>query len=158
MASLDFATAIGLFPLAVALHVADEWLGGFPRWARRFASPAYSDRKYLITHAVAIGGSAAFALLVTTFPAPWLIWLFVASWFAPGVTWNAFFHAGASLRSRELCPGALTGVALYLPLSAALYSELLRERLLSPQALGIALLAAAAFHTLEVRRSVFSRW
>jgi hypothetical protein len=71
LGALAFRDAVLLFPAAVALHVLEEW-PGFPRWARRHASPTYSDRAYLVTHAFAIGGALALALLLRVCSPPWL--------------------------------------------------------------------------------------
>lgn len=154
---IAFRDALLVFPAAVVLHVCEEW-PGFPRWARRFASPSYSDRAYLVAHAVAIGGALAFALLLRTHAPSWLVFAFFALWLLPGLFCNAFFHLGASALSRTYCPGAVTGALLYLPLSVWLASLALGEGLLSAASLGVALAIAAAFHTLEVGHNVFARW
>jgi uncharacterized membrane protein HdeD (DUF308 family) len=151
----SFAACLLAFPPAVALHVADEWLGGFPRWARRFGSPGYSDRVYLRAHALALVGASVLAGLVLTCPRPWLVFAFVSLWFGPGVSCNAIFHLGASLHTRTHCAGVFTGLTLYLPLSLCLYAAALREGALSPRALAAALAIAALFHAFEVRWSVF---
>ena len=154
---LAFRDAVLLFPPAVVLHVVEEW-PGFPRWARYFASPRYSDRAYLYTHAFAILLALTAALLLRAFTAPWLVFAFFAFVFGPGVFCNAFFHAGASLRSGRYCPGAITGIALYLPLSLVLAALATREGLIGAPALAGALAIAAVFHTLEVGHNVFARW
>ena len=154
---LAFRDAVMLFPVAVMLHVLEEW-PGFPRWARRFASPGYSDRAYLVTHALAIGGALALALLLRVYSPPWLLFLFFAFWFLPGVLCNACFHVGASVLSRAYCPGAITGALLYVPLSLWLAHLALDEGLLAAPALGLAGGIAVAFHTLEVGHNVFERW
>jgi len=154
---LGFRDAVLLFPLAVVLHVFEEW-PRFPRWARRFASPRYSDRAYGITHAFAIGSALALALLVRAFPAPWLLFPFFAFAFGPGVFCNALFHAGASLASRTYCPGTVTGLVVYLPLTVWLGTAVVREGLLGAPAFAVALGIASVFHTLEVGRNVFERW
>ena len=56
----SFRQAIVLYPIATAVHVLEEW-PGFPRWARRFASSRYSDREYVITHALTMAGAVAIA-------------------------------------------------------------------------------------------------
>ena len=100
MAIPGFRDAVLLFPLAVVLHVVEEWLG-FPRWARRFASPGYSARAYLFTHALAIALALAAALLARGHPTPWLLFAFFALVFWPGVACNAAFHLGASFITRS---------------------------------------------------------
>jgi hypothetical protein len=154
----SFAECLLAFPFAVALHVADEWLGGFPDWARRFGSARYSDRAYLMTHAMALCGAVALAALLALLTSHWLVFGFIALWFGPGVSWNALFHVGASLRTRTHCAGVFTGAAIYMPLSVALYAAALREGLISPPGLCAALLVAGLFHTAEVGHSVFRRW
>jgi len=154
---LAFRDALLLFPLAVLLHVLEEW-PGFPAWARRFASPRYSDRAYLVTHVCAVALALATTGLLRAFPKPGLVIAFFALCFGPGVFCNALFHTGASLWSRRYCPGALTGLALYLPLSALLAALAVREGLIGVPALGCALGVAAAFHVLEVGHNVFERW
>jgi len=153
----SFRDVVLLFPCAVVLHVVEEW-PGFPRWARRFASPRYSDRAYTITHAFAVTLALAVALLLRAFQAPWLLFAFFAFVFGPGVLWNACFHAGASLASRTYCPGVATGLAVYLPLSLWLGALALRDGLIAAPVLALALVVAAAFHTLEVGHNVFERW
>ena len=155
--SLAFRDVVLLFPLAVALHVFEEW-PGFPRWARRFASPRYSDRAYRATHAIAIALALVSALLLRAFPEPWLVFGTFALVFGPGAFCNAFFHAGASVLSRRYCPGAITGIALYLPLSLALAGLAAREGLIGVPALAAALAIAVVFHTLEVGHNVFEAW
>lgn len=155
--TLAFRDVVLLFPAAAALHVFEEW-PGFPRWARRFASTGYSDRAYLVTHAFAVGGALALAFLLRFFSPPWLLFLFFALWFLPGVFCNAFFHAGASLLSRTYCPGVVTGLLVYLPFSLWLAALAHTEGLIGGPALALAFVVAAVFHTLEVGHNVFERW
>lgn len=157
LAAPGFRDAVLALPALVALHVFEEW-PGFPRWARRFASPDYSDRSYLVTHAVALAGALATALLVRAFPAPWLLFAFFALWLGPGVFCNGFFHLGASWASRRYCPGVVTGVLLYVPYSLWLAALAVHEGRIGGTALALALPIAAAFHALEVGRNVFARW
>lgn len=152
----SFRDALLLFPLAVVLHVLEEW-PRFPAWARRFASPGYSDRAYVVTHVLAISLAVASTLLVRALPTP-LVTPFFALVFGPGVLCNALFHAGASVLSRSYCPGALTGLLLYVPLSALLATLAVREGLIGVPALAGSLVVASVFHVLEVGHNVFGRW
>ena len=155
--NLSFRQAVLLYPVATALHVLEEW-PGFPRWARRFAAPAYSDREYLVTHVVTVLVAVVAAGTLRAFPDPRLVWVFIAFVFGPAVFCNALFHAGASLASRAYCPGVRTGLLLYLPLSCALVALALREGLLSGRSLLVALCLAALCHAAEVGHNVFKRW
>lgn len=155
--SVSFRDAVIAFPLAVAAHVAEEW-PRFPRWARRFASPEYSDREYALTHALAISSAVLVALVLRRCPADWLVFAFFAFAFGPGVCCNALFHAGASAITRAYCPGMVTGLVLYLPLAALVASSATAEGLISWPALALAIVMAAAVHTFDVGHNVFKRW
>ena len=68
------------------------------------------------------------------------------------------FHAAASVGSRTYCPGVMTGVIIYVPLSVLLAGLAMREDLVASSQLPAMLAVALAFHTLEVGHNVFKRW
>lgn len=157
LSATTFQQAVLLYPIATALHVYDEW-PNFPRWARRFASPAYSEREYVRTHVAAVLLATAGAGLLWVAAAPWLVFLFFAFLFGPGVFCNALFHGAASLRTRSRCPGVLSSALLYLPLAGWLAWLAVRDQWLTPRGLLLALVIAAVGHVAEVGHSVFKRW
>jgi hypothetical protein len=157
IANGSFADALALFPIAVALHVYEEW-PRFPQWAQRFGSTTYSDREYIATHVIAIITAIVSALLVRTFPSRAMLFLFFAMVFGPGVFWNVWFHLGGTVLSGTYCPGAVTGLTLYLPLSVLLVVLGLRDGLVTGRLILVALAVAAMFHTIEVGHNVFKRW
>lgn len=154
---MDFRHAVLLLPAVSVFHVMEEW-PRFPRWARRFASDHYSDREYLTIHAVSLGIALTSAVLLYSFPAPWLLFVLTAVVIGPGVFWNSFFHVGATVASRTYCAGVLTGVALYVPLCALLARLAVREALITPPLLAAALGVALVVHVVEVGHNVFKRW
>lgn len=153
----SFDKAVLFFPVVVSLHVLEEW-PGFPRWARRFASPMYSDREYIVSHILAIVLAVGSVVLIRAFPRSWMRYGFLAFMFGPGVFCNALFHAGASALTRTYCPGVLTGLLLYIPLSALLAFLGLRDGLFTATSLITALAVAGTFHIIEVGHNVFKRW
>ena len=152
-----FVDALALFPVVQAAHAWEEW-PQFPNWVRRFASSRYTDREYVITHVLAIASAVAVALVVRAFPNRPVIFAMFAFAFGPGIACNALFHVGATVLSRHYCPGALTSIVLYVPLALWLMVLVVREGLLSPTAVAVALLVAATVHVLEVGHNVFKRW
>ena len=154
---LSFVQVLLLFPLGVSLHVAEEW-PGFPRWARRFASARYSDHEYITTHVGALVLAVSAVGVVRWFPTTTVVFGFLAIVFGPGVFCNAWFHVGATILSRTYCPGVITGVLVYLPLSLMVVVSGVRDGLFTPRLLLAALAIAAIFHTLEVGHNVFKRW
>ena len=153
----SFEHVVVLFPVAQALHVWEEW-PGFPRWARRFASSQYSDREYVITHVAAVSTALLAVLLVRALPNPIVIFGFFALIFGPGVSWNAMFHTGAALRSRTYCPGVVTVLLVYVPLSVVLGVLAVRDGFIGAPTLAAAYALALVFHVLEVGHNVFKRW
>jgi uncharacterized protein with HXXEE motif len=154
---LSLVQVLVLFPLGVALHVAEEW-PGFPRWARRFASAEYSDREYITTHVVAVVLAIGAVGAVRWLPTTPVLFGFLAVVFGPGVFCNAWFHIGATVLSRTYCPGVITGVMVYLPLSLMVVVSGIRDGLFTPRFLLAALAVAAIVHTLEVGHDVFKQW
>jgi Protein of unknown function with HXXEE motif len=154
---ISFRVATFLLPVATALHMVDEW-PGFPKWARSFASPLYSDREYAVSHFITLTGASVIPWLLWVFPYPWVVFLFFLLWLGPGVFSNALFHAGATVFSRTYCPGTATGLLLYLPLSIVLGWLALSEQVLSAPPLLVAFAVAPLLHALEVGHNVFKRW
>ena len=154
---MSFGQAVVLFPLAVSLHVLEEW-PGFPRWARRFASEKYSDREYIVTHILAIVLAVGSVVLIRAFPNNWMLFGFWAFMFGPGIVCNALFHAGATALTRTYCPGVITSLLVYVPLSALLVFLALREGLFTGTLLMAALAVAGILHAIEVGHNVFKRW
>jgi hypothetical protein len=88
---VSFVQVIVLLPIAVALHVREEW-PRFPRWARRFASARYSDREYLVTRGLAVNIALIAVALVRASPTqPIISFVFFATIFGPGIFWNGCF-------------------------------------------------------------------
>lgn len=152
-----FRHAVWLFPPAFLLHVVEEW-PRFTRWAQIHASPQYTRREYNTTHIAGVCASLLSAALVWRFPNSWIVSVFFAFIFVPGVFFNALFHAGVSILTRTYCPGAITAVLIYLPLSILLTELAYTEGLLAPLTLAASLLVAGLFHTWEVGHNVFKAW
>ena len=152
-----FRQAVWLFPPAFLLHVVEEW-PRFTRWAQTHASKQLTRRDYNTTPIAGVCASLLSATLVSRCPNPWMVFVFFAFMFAPGVFFNALFHAGASILTRTYCPGAITAALIYLPLSILLTELAYAEGLLGQFTLAAALLIAGLFHTWEVGHNVFKAW
>jgi hypothetical protein len=155
---MSFGQALVLFPFAVVLHVFEEW-PRFPRSARRFASAAYSDREYCVTHTLAVVFAIGAVAVVRGFPTqPIVLFGFFAIVFGPAAFCNTLFHAGATILTRTYCPGVVSGVLVYVPLSGLFVVLGLRDGLFTSRFLMAAITIAAIVHALEVGHNVFKRW
>ena len=156
-AKLTFRDAVWLFPAAFALHVFEE-RPRFTNWARRNASDLFTQQDYDTIHLAGVIAAIVFAALMWRFPHRVLVFAFFAFVFAPGLFFNTFFHAGATVITREYCPGVITALTLYLPVFFFLSRLAWRENLMSAGALTAALIIGGAFHTWEVGHNVFKAW
>lgn len=103
-----------LLPPAFLLHLVEEWLGGFPAWTLIALGNEVSPERFVLLNATAlllfgIGTLAAFHCAR-------MAW-FAAS-LAALVGLNGVLHTLATLGLGYYSPGTVTGVLLYLPLSA----------------------------------------
>src|SRR5215510_14434738 len=115
LSRLTFRDAIWLFPPAFSLHDLEEW-PRFTSWAKRYASPLFTQQEYNTIHIAGIIASFLFTLLVWRFPNRTVVFVFFAFIFAPSVFFNTLFHAGATVVTHEYCPGVTTTLTLYLPI------------------------------------------
>ncbi len=84
---------------------------------------------------VGIAVSLLAALIVSRFPSRPVVFIFFAFVFTPAVLFNTLFHVGASVLTRSYDPGAITAVAIYLPLFAVITALAYGEGLLGMGAL-----------------------
>jgi hypothetical protein len=154
---LSFRHAVWLFPAAFTLHVIEE-RPAFTQWARKYASDLFTQRDYDKIHFAGIVSAFVLAAVVSHYPNVVIVFLFFAFILAPGLFFNTFFHAGASLMTREYCPGVVTALMVYLPVFFFIAHLAWRESLINAATLPLALVVAAAFHTWEVGHNVFKTW
>ena len=103
---------VWLFPLAYALHVMEEWLGGFPEWLALITGDGISRQTF-----VAINTIAFAAMLVAVRAATKREehgWLAIA--IATLTLVNGLLHILGTLFTGTYSPGLVTGIILYLPL------------------------------------------
>jgi hypothetical protein len=157
LSKVTLREAVWLFPPAFTLHVLEE-SPRFTFWAKRYASPLFTQRDYNTIHVTGIVASLLFTIFVWRFPNPAVVFVFFAFIFAPSLFFNALFHAGATVVTREYCPGVITALTLYLPIFFFVLSVAWRENLLDLRKLILTLLVAGSFHIWEVGHNVFKAW
>ena len=155
--SLNLGQTVWLFCPAFALHVLEEW-PRFTGWAKRYASPHFTQRDYNLIHAAGVVASLLTPLIVWRFPNRPVIFIFFAFVFAPSVLFNTIFHVCTSVLTRSYCPGVITAVVIYLPLFAVITDLAYKEGLLGIGNLLVTLVIAGVFHTWEVGHNVFKAW
>src|SRR5207248_3224607 len=121
---------VWLLPLVFALHIREEW-PAFVAWARKHASARYSKSDYIKVHRAGLIAAFLWGAVIYSFPNRWSTSRFFLVTLAPGLFFNTLFHIGASLRTRTYCPGVITALLLYLPVSVLLTGLAYRDHLLS---------------------------
>jgi hypothetical protein len=101
-----------IFAAAFLLHVADEWLTGFPQWVARILSRPLPDAAFFIMNGIVllliIAGVRAAARDESNG------WMAVT--IATIALVNTAAHAGGAILTRGYAPGLITAVMLYVPL------------------------------------------
>ena len=102
------------FVPAYAIHVAEEWFGGFMTWVAQVAGSAMSDTGFLAINAVAM------LLLVAAVRAASRAdshgWMAVA--IATVFLINTVTHVAGAVLTRSYAPGLISAVVLYVPLGS----------------------------------------
>jgi len=106
--------ATALFPVAYLIHLVEEWAGDLPAWTLAALGAEISMDRFILINAI------AFPLVVLVATAALLYrkaaWLAISLAALFGA--NAILHALATLGFGQYSPGAISGLILYLPLSA----------------------------------------
>lgn len=145
---------------ASCAHVVEEylWPGGFLESAKKVAPQAFEHASFPIVfgvNAAMVTGCLYGALMRRKNPVHGLA-------MASLLFTNSLLHLGASLRLREYVPGLVTGLCLYIPLSAKAFSAYRRsEGYRRSGAAGAALLGlvyhSIPFLAFAVRRALAGR-
>ena len=103
---------VWLFPAAYALHILEEWFGGFPEWFAIVLGNPLPREAFVLLNALALGAMVLAAGMAVRREQHG--WLAVA--IATVVLTNGLLHILSSLWTAAYSPGLFTSVVLYLPL------------------------------------------
>ena len=126
-------------PVVFLLHVAEE-APGFVTWFNSLVAPPISQRLFLSVNAVALAITLVVAFFVAASRDRASVLIGVA-WVGFLMLANAVLHVAATVARGRYCPGVITAVLLYFPVSVLFLRAAARERGLSaPSVLAVALL------------------
>jgi drug/metabolite transporter superfamily protein YnfA len=103
-----------VFPATYALHILEEWWGGFNVWAARLTGVEATPGEFLLWNGVALLSMSASIVLTLRFKS--FGWLLLA--YGTAFLLNALSHLIASLYTTSYSPGLVTGLLFWLPLGA----------------------------------------
>ena len=105
--------AVILLPVAVALHIVEEWFGGFIDWMSLALDVNIEAERFLAVNMI---GLVLFVIgCATAYREPRSVWIGVSLAALVGV--NAIAHTVLSVFVGEYSPGTITGLLLYVPMS-----------------------------------------
>jgi hypothetical protein len=104
---------VWLLPASYALHILEEWFGGFPIWMATVIGSPLPAAAFIVINAVALSAMVLATHAVTRREA--CGWMGVA--IATILFVNALAHVLGTLATRTYSTGLFTSVILYLPLS-----------------------------------------
>ena len=111
LSSVTAREAVWLFPVAIAIYFSEE-APRFAKRARMLISPLYTDAHWRKIHGMGLVSALIFAALVSLWPRPATVFLFLALYLSPMV-FNAVFHITASAFYRSYSPGAVSAALLF---------------------------------------------
>ena len=129
----SFYRLIWLMPAAFALHIVEEYGGGFPGWVTHVVGGAMSAPMFLVNNAffmaVLLALTAWSGIARTTTANAVLI-----AWASANLFWDFLFHVGTVPLFDRYSPGLVTATLLYFPISVAVSWAAVAQHALSPRA------------------------
>ena len=148
-----FRRLIWLMPAAFALHILEEYAGGFPSWVTNVLGGSFNNRAFAINNAafmVIMLGLTGWTSLSTSRLATFLLIV----WASGNIFWDALFHITMTAVLDRYSPGLVTSSLLYVPISLLVGWSSIRSQavslgaLLGALALGAALLGFVIWYGL----------
>jgi hypothetical protein len=137
----DVRTLALALPVVFVLHVVEE-TPLFVTWFNSRVTPQISQGSFFTVNAIAFVITLGIALSLLASRAP-LQGLLAVAWVSFLMLANGLFHLVATVAHASYCPGVITGVFLYLPLSLLFMRTLAREAHLPALGVAVAALAGA---------------
>lgn len=128
-------------PVVFVLHVVEE-APLFVAWFNGRVTPPISQSSFLTVNAIAFVITLGIAVAISASLAP-LQGLVGVAWISFLMLANGLFHLVATVAHGSYCPGVVTGVFLYLPLSLLFMRRVAREAHVPALVVAVVALAGA---------------
>ena len=129
-----------LLPIAYLLHLAEEWFGGFSQWTLEVMGQGIDTERFILVNSLFFVFCVVGSLIAVRIPR--LSWLAVI--FASLFGLNGVLHMLATLGFGQYAPGVITGLVIYLPLSAYVLIEM--KKRLSVPVFNMSIVAGIVLH------------
>ncbi len=148
-----FRRLLWLMPAAFALHIVEEYRGGFPAWVTHVLGGSFNDLAFAYNNAVFFVIMVGLTIWVVRSGSRLAVFLLIA-WTSGNIFWDGLFHVLTTAKFDRYSPGLITSSVLYLPISlivgkATLQSEVLSVKVfLAALAVGLSLLVFVIWYGL----------
>ena len=148
-----FRRLIWLMPAAFALHIVEEYRGGFPAWVTHVLGGSFNGRAFAWNNAAFLAIMTGLTVWVSKSSSRLAAFLLVA-WSSGNIFWDALFHVLTTAQFDRYSPGLITSSVIYLPTSLVIGTAALQSRALGVKAflgalaMGLCLLAFVIWYGL----------
>jgi hypothetical protein len=144
------ALLVWLMPIAYALHIVEEWYGGFPEWFALVIGSPLPRESFIAINAAAFAAMLAAAHAATRKETNG--WMAVA--IATILLVNGVAHIAGTLVTRSYSAGLFTSIVLYLPIAQLVLFRAWSQA--EGPAFGRGVAAGVALHAIVVALAWFA--
>jgi len=149
-----FRRLVWLMPAAFVLHIAEEYIGGFPSWVTHVLGGAFDNLAFAANNAAFMAIMLALTAWTSRTGSRLATFLLIA-WASGNLFWDALFHILTTAALNRYSPGLVTASLLYIPISLLIGWSALQSRALGLAALSAAIAAGAALLGLVIWYGLF---
>jgi len=149
-----FRRLIWLMPAAFALHIVEEYQGGFPAWVTHVLGGSFNNLAFACNNAVFFVIMVGLTLWAGRSVSRLSVFLLIA-WTSGNIFWDGLFHVLTTARFDRYSPGLITSSVLYLPISLIVGNATLQSGALSVKAFLGALLAGLSLLVFVIWYGLF---
>jgi len=120
-------------PSAFALHIVEEYRGGFPAWATHVLGGSFNNLAFALNNAAFLAIMVGLTIWVSKSGSRLAAFLLIA-WSSGNIFWDALFHVLTTAKFDRYSPGLITSCVLYLPISLIVGTAALESHALSAKA------------------------
>ena len=127
---MSFYRLIWLMPAAFAIHIAEEWFGGFAHWVSAIVGGAMNPSGFLVNNAGFMAVLVGLTGLTAWSRAQWALFLLIF-WASANLFWDFLFHLATVVAFDRYSPGLVSATLLYFPISYFVARAALRKRIVA---------------------------
>lgn len=138
-----FHRLIWLLPVFFAVHIVEEYVGGFPGWVTHVLGGSMDRPAFIVNNAAFMAIMLVLTLWASKSRAQLPAFLLIA-WSSGNIFWDSFVHILSTAAFDRYSPGLITSAFLYFPLSLVVAVAVVQQKILSiPRLLAASAVGAA---------------